>query len=302
MGSLLFQFKSCIDGNYSPGADKHSCKRNKSGKIKIFSASTRKALMKFSGNLVNYLNSNYPDVKKLKDIKIEYIENFLIDKSKICSPYTIGQYKSYLRTLEKLIKQHYHFTVKLYPNELILPVKKKRTNKIREIYMRQEDIDKVLNLKSNSKCMIGLRFADLFGLRVSEICSLKGKDIDLTKNILHIHESKGKRSRNLPIDNILKLSLCQEVKSKVNDNDRVCPVRENTLNKFLSRKLISLNITRYQSSKTGVHSIRKKVAKDKMKEDMKLGMTKQQAMDDTSKFLGHNKNRNSVINTYVKSK
>ncbi|MBP3916190.1 tyrosine-type recombinase/integrase [Clostridium sp.] len=306
MGSLIYQFKSSIDGNFRPGAEKHSCKKNKSGKVIVFSYSTRESLIKFSCNLVNFLKDNYPEVKKLKEIEMDHIYAFFEEKKKTCSQYTLDQYRSYLHTLEKLIKQHYHFRVKLYPEEKIYKSSKKKKieTKLRNVSMKQEDLDALLKYKanSNSKCMVGLRLADLFGLRVSEICSLKAKDINLEKNYLHIHESKGKRSRNIPIENFMQMSLCNELVEKFLPEERVCPVREDTLNKFLSRGCASLHITRYKNAKTGVHSIRKKVAKQKLASEKKNGSTLQEAKDTTSKYLGHNENRNTVMNAYIKSK
>lgn len=303
MGSLKYQFKSVIDANFKEGVDKHSYKKLKNGKTRIFSYSTRRAYIKFSCNLVNYLKVNYPEVKRLIEIKPNHLEDFFTYKAQYCTPNTIYQYSRYLHTLEKLIKQTLHFNVNLTEGYNI-PKRDKKSGKIRVYSMKQSDLSKVLESCKDSKspCVIGLRLVDLFGLRVSEICKLKGKDIDLENNILHIHESKGKRSRNLPINNLLRRQLCIELKENVSDEERVCPVREDTLNKFLSRKLTSLKITAYKGGKTGIHSIRKKAAKEWVNDCTYYGMTKKESLDYVSNQLGHNNNREAVINTYVNAK
>ena len=105
-----------------------------------------------------------------------------------------------------------------------------------------------------------------------------------------------------PIDTLLKISLCSDAIKDLDSNDRICPVREDSLNRYLNRGLKEMNITRYSNSKTGIHSIRKKVAKEKMTEAKTEGYTNQQSRDKTSKYLGHNKNRDAVINAYIHTK
>lgn len=303
MGSLRYQFVSVIDDNFKEGVDKHSYKKLKNGKTRIFSYSTRRAYIKFTSNMVNYFKENCPEIKKIVHIKPDHLQSFFDAKKNTCGPYTIYQYSRYLHTLEKLIKQTLHFKVNLTEGYVIPKVEKKSKNRKRTVAMSQDDLSKVLKKIKNSKspAIIGIRLAEQFGLRVSEICKLKGKDVDVINGFIHIHESKGKRSRNLPIDNLLKIQLCSEIKENVADEERVCPLREDSLNKFLHRNLISLNITRYKDAKTGIHSIRKRCAKEGLKSYKSNGYTNQQALDSVSNDLGHNKNRNAVINTYVKS-
>lgn len=305
MGSLFYQFKSAIDGNFVPGLDKHSYKRNKNKKkLLIVSYEYRRSLIKFSHTLCDYLKNQYDDVKNIKDITSDHMQSFFDYKSSYCSAYTIRQYCSYTRTLDKLIKQHFHFNSYLSKGYIISKVPKNYNQvKIRNISMKPIHYNAVIKVleNSNSAALSGIKLAEAFGLRVSEICKLKGKDINLDDGFIHIHDSKGKRSRNLPIDTLFKIELCRNIKNNIDDNDRVCPIRENSVNAALRRALLKNNITVYSQSKTGIHSIRKMVSKEVLNSFKTSGMTNQESIDFTSNFLGHNKNRNYVINSYIKS-
>lgn len=301
MGSLLHQFVHAIDYNFCPGLDKHNFKKQPTKKVKIASYSYRRNLIDFAANLVHFLKANYPEVHKLKEIQPAYVGQFIKEKEESgCSHSTLIQYRSYLRTLDKLITQTYYFKVHLareLPDFVGTPKK-------RDIYMRQEHIDAILELRKNSKspALLGLRINNIFGLRTSETIKLIGKDFDLDNKVLHIVDSKGGRSRDLDLDTPEKIDIAIEVRSKFNDDEKVVPLLESGFNSFITDSLETLGIEDYKKAKTSNHAIRKKVAIGVMQDNLNKGLSEQDAKDATSKFLGHNKKRNAVVDAYIKAK
>ena len=100
-------------------------------------------------------------------------------------------YQYGIKKLERICNEHLYLNVKLYDTNLNL---EGITPYIRDIEMSDNDLDILLNeiKNSNSKAKLGIELLCYFGLRVSEICKLKGQDISLENMTLHIHESKGK--------------------------------------------------------------------------------------------------------------
>lgn len=290
MSSLLNQFTYAVDSNFCPGLNKRSYKRSGMKKVKIASYQYRRNLIHFSGNITNYLKANY-QVKNLKDIRSDYIYSFFKYKELTgCSHRTLVQYRSYINVLDKLITQTYHMKVHLKKG---VPEIGGTPNK-RVLYMRQEHIDAILELRKNSKspALLALRINNIFGLRVSEDVKLLGKDFDLEKNTLHIVDSKGGRCRDLPLDTPEKLEIAKEINSKFAPNERVVPLRATSVNQFVTRALKHLNITDYVGANTVTHAIRKKVARDLYEQtnDKKA----------VTIHLGHN--RICVADTYINAR
>lgn len=296
MGSLKNQFIRVIDQNFTPGLNKHSYKKQKNNKQKIPSYKYRKNLIDFACNLSNYLTTNY-NIKNIKEIKQEHIIAFFKEKEcncnngRGCSHTTLIQYRSYINKLDKLIKQTYKFNSHLAEG---VPKKLGGSEKIRNLYLKQEHIDKILEEKYGSKsyAVLGIKINELFGLRAEETTKLKAKDFDLINMKLHVVDGKNGKSRDLGIDTEKKLELAKEIRRKLSDEERVIKMRSKSFSQFINRSLIELGIDDYKEAKTSNHSIRKNAA---IKEYERTG-----DKETTSKFLGHN--RTNIVDTYTHSK
>lgn len=296
MGSLKNQFVRVIDLNFTPGLNKHSYKKQNINKQKIPSFRYRKNLIDFSCNLSNYLTANYK-IKYIKEIKKEYITAFFKYKEtnsnngKGCSHTTLIQYKSYINKLDKLIQQTYKFNAHLADG---VPKKLRGNPKIRNLYLKQEHIDAILEEKSDSisDAVLGIKINNMFGLRAEETTKLKGKDFDIINMKLHVVDGKNSKSRDLDIDTEEKLELAKEIRKTFNDEERVVKMRSKSLSQFITRSLIELEIDDYKEAKTSNHAIRKAAA---IKEYERTG-----DKEATSKFLGHN--RTNIVDTYTHSK
>lgn len=296
MGSLKNQFIRVIDKNFTPCLNKHSYKKQKINKQKVPSYKYRKNLIDFACNLSNYLTSNYK-IKYIKEIKKEHITAFFKEKEcncnngRGCSHTTLIQYRSYINKLDKLIKQTYKFNSHLAEG---VPKKLGGSDKIRNLYLKQEHIDKILEEKYDSKsyAVLGIKINELFGLRAEETTKLKSGDFDLINMKVHIVDGKNGKSRDLNIDTQQKLELAKEIRQKFNDEERIVKMRSKSFSQFINRSLIDLGIDDYKNAKTSNHSIRKSAA---INEYERTG-----DKEATSKFLGHN--RTNIVDTYTHSR
>lgn len=296
---LFYQFYKAIEKCIAIGADKHSYKKSGCKKVKIFSYEDRRNIIKATSLLCDFLEEYYPEIELIKNINTKHIQEFFIEKSNYCTKSTLKNYNYCIRKLEKMIKQELRLYVD-YTSNVIMP--KGKSVKVREIDMTEEDLKVLLEEcnKSNSKAAIGIKLAVMFGLRVSEVCKLKGGDIRVDKGIIHIHESKGKRSRDIRIESIAQKELAEYIKSIVLEDERICKVREDTVNVTIQRMLIKNKIDKYRKSKTGVHAIRKTYAKNDFYENLHKYGDETKAWNETSAKLGHNDGRKALKNVYVK--
>ena len=296
---LFYQFYKAIKPCVCLGVDKHSYKKSGCDKVKIFSYEDRRNIIKVTGLLCDYLEEFYPEIEYIKNIKCEHVQQFFLEKANYCSKSTLKNYNYCIRKLEKIVKQELHLHVN-YTSNVIIP--KSCNVALRTIKMSDDDLNILLGEcdKSNSKAVNGIKLAILFGLRVSEVCKIKGKDLKMDEGIIHIHDSKGKRCRDIKIETEEQRKLCEYIKAIVSGEDRICPLREDSVNTTIKRMLIKNKITRYKESKTSIHSIRKNYATKDFEENLKETDDVNKAWDKTAEKLGHNSGRIALKNVYVK--
>lgn len=302
--NLAYQFKNAIDQSFSGGGfDKHSLKNDgaKPGDH-VYSYSERENLIKTSHQVGDFIKENYSNVKYVKDIKSEMIQEFLNSKSYACSNSTLGQYRSRINTLQTVINNIYHVKSD-FTKDLITPVAVSKTEKLRNIAMDTQDLQKILqrakNMDSKSQASIAIEFAGRFGLRVSECCKLRTIDINLDKMELSIIGSKGGRSRVIPIKS-RDVEFLKKIITGKGKWDRICKIKEDSVNKYLVRAEEALGIRgKYRQACTGIHCIRKMVAQRIFDEFRAKDFSRKDALNETSQYLGHGKNRDELMKEYV---
>lgn len=303
MASIKGQVFHVIDSNFNPGQEKRNDKFDDNmDKAKIYSFSERNNLRQTAMELADYCKASY-DVKQLKHISFGMVRRFMKEKAKTCNQTTLNNISSRLNKLEKLVNQTYksadvnwsYVQVKSLIGE----------EKLRDIPMDRKDFNKLISYaKDNnltSKAVIGVELAGAFGLRVSEVCKLQVRDIDLSNMTLHIHESKGGLSRDLKINEEQKI-LVEKAISNKGFLDRIVPIKEDSVNKWIREtlpKVKGIEADKYIKAKTGIHSIRKMWATERYHELMAKGLDDKEASNVVSIELGHGENRWDVIKNYI---
>jgi integrase len=301
--NIQYQFMNAIDQSFDGGGhDKHSDKHTGKQLDTVYSYGERSNLMDLSSQVSKFIKENYPDVKKVLDIKGEMIQDFLNSKATTCNKETLGQYASRIHKLEHVINKTYKGNI-TWHSDLITPVANTGTNKTRDIAMNRKDYSSILNrayvMGSKSMSVVAIELSGRFALRVSETCKLQPRDIDFDKMRLHVHESKGGRSRDIEISPEDIDFLKRTIDGKQQDK-RIVAIKEDSVNKYLTRSQEALNIrSRYRDAKTGVHSIRKMVAQEQYDKHRRNGLSKKEALNKVSEYLGHGKNRTETMKQYI---
>lgn len=294
--NLKYQFLHAIEKNFKEGVDKHSDKKNNIRATgKIYSYSDRKNLIDLSSNFANWMKNSYPDVKLIKDIQSHHIQEFLNNKAQDCSAATLKNYVSRFKKLEKQANDTYNTKLKF---DVVAPAGRNESQKIRTASMTSSDYKKLESSYKNEydNGRIAINLAARSGLRVSEVAKLKGSDINLKEKYIHIADSKGKRSRDIPIQE-KDISYYTELKNHIGDG-RCCPIQQESILKSVNRHMISSGIKEnYQE--TAIHSIRKMYAQNSFDALRDQGKSITQAWSQVSVNLGHGANRPELMKTYI---
>lgn len=297
--NIKYQFKYCIEKNFFEGMNKHSMKKNKDmNGTRIFSYSDRKNLIDFSANFSNFLKEKYPNLKFIRDIKQEHIQEFLNIKEKNnCSSETLKQYFYKFKKLENVANSIYDIDVNFTKN-VVIPAG--ISDKIRNTDMKEADFLALRNYFKDKKTVakIAIEVAHRSGLRVSEIAKLQKRDIDLEKNVIRIIDSKGKRDREVPISKE-DYGFYKKLKESVSfDTDRICAVRKDSINKAINRGLKALGLSeKYRD--TSIHALRKSYAQRQFDNLRFEGKNVSEALNIVSALLGHGENRSELMRQYV---
>lgn len=300
--NLQYQFKAAVDYGFKERMDKHAIKAElgKEMSDKVFSYRARKALVQTGAQFANYIKENYPNVKYIKDIESKHAEAFLkAAKDRGCSNDTIRQYKARMGKLALLAENKYHTEISYMNNvEISLNTEKK---KVRDKAFSRNDYNTIMEYTAQSKShsRTGLRLAEITGARAEEITNIRVKDVRLEIGIIHIHNGKGKRSRDIPIKE-KDMQYVAELIIRQNPEQKLVPVRPNSLNQYLGRQCERLGITDYKKAKTGIHAIRKMYATEAYEERRCKGMSHEEAWGEVSSILGHGKHRMDLFYVYVK--
>ena len=300
--NLQYQFKTAVDHGFKEGMDKHAIKAELGRKMadKVFSYKIRKALVQTGAQFANYIKRNYPQIKYIKDIQSEHVEAFLKDAiCRGCSNITVQQYKTRLDKLALLAERKYHTPVRYMEH---VKIKWKENIKtVRDKAFTRKDYNTVMEYTKDSRSYsrIGLELAGMTGARAEEITNIRAKDIKLDQKIIHIHNGKGKRSRDIPIQS-KDMGRLSELIMALRPEEKLVPVRANSLNQYLARQCFRLGITEYKEAKTGIHAIRKMYATEAYLARLNSGMGKEEAWGEVSGILGHGKDRMDLFKVYVK--
>ena len=304
--NLNYQFQNSIERAFSGGGvDKHSLKfEQHTGRQSIvYSYAERKSLINLTHLITDFTKKNYPEVKLIKDIKLNVIQEFLNSKASDCSKATLGLYTSLLNKVEGIVNANYKENKVEWYRDLITPASEKGQDKIRDIAMDKTEYDAIIkrgyDMETKSKAFIALETAGRFAMRVCETCTIEARDVNMERMMLHIHESKGGRSRDVKIKTEDKPFL-QRITFGKDPTERICNIKEDSVNKYLERAESALGFReKFKDSCTGVQSIRKMVAQQIYDKYRASGLTQKQSLTATSIYLGHGENRDETMKQYV---
>lgn len=301
--NLKYQFKTCIEKNFKIGMDKHSIKKNNQmNNTRIFSYADRKNLINFTANFSNWMKENHSEVKLVKHINSNHVQEFLNDKAENCSQATLSEYSSHIRKMSNLINSTYKTNVKY---DFKTPESSSGKQILRDQQMKLEDYKKIYEaMKDGSNGQKAIEIGKNFGLRVSEITKLQKRDIDLVKREIFVKDAKGSRDRTVKFNTEEQIKVATKLYNSVSrDLDRIVAVKENSINMALNRAMKKVNI-KNEYKETSFHSIRKLYAQKEYDRLRNEGNSIEMACCKVSEQLGHSAERGldeKLIRRYIKN-
>lgn len=326
--SLFFQCTSAIDGCFSMHFDKHSSKHQKGQQPeqnwRIYSFASKSALYDTAHNLCQYIKENYPEIRKVKEIRMEQCQSWLNSKAKAgCTLCTVETYKSNLVKLSKVVN-HYFGIHTNYETKVHAELVADRTSP-REFALSDAEIDRVrASIVKPCHSSNFFLFSTYTSVRVNSVEKLLVSDLRYDKDengenrvTVAIRNDKGSRDRTIIVTDERFYSFCRSLTDGKKGSDSLFGgIKKGSANRWLNRRLHRLGIivprdrTVGSNSvlKSGNHSIRKAAVQAYYRKQYQSYIDRgrspadaqRQAAQDVCIRLGHN-GRQDIINIYLKA-
>ncbi len=149
-------------------------------KISAFSPRTIKSYSLCAQKIYQHFQK---PLNKISESEFKQYLAILADKN--YSPYTLNLYHATMKyVIEKIYGQHFSYRFSYAKRHKKLPV-----------ILSRKEIKRIIESVSNTKHKLLLSLAYGAGLRVSEIVTLKIKDVDFSELTIHIKKAKGNKDR-----------------------------------------------------------------------------------------------------------
>ena len=289
---------SSVENGFRPGMDKHAAKKqNKETDYKIYSFASRKELISFCHRFTDFMKEKFPDVRKVKDIEISHINSYLASKTNVTQK-TIQHEISCINKMQLCCNKKFGISVDWKTDRIVPKVNIQTRRNIVFSDEQMVELKKYFNSKRDSHSKTAFFIGERFALRASEIEKLQKRDFRENDKILHIHDSKGKRSRDIPLSDS-DIVFLRKITKGLSNGDRIVPIRADSICAALNRACKALGYKEIVAAKSSYHCLRKYVITKRYKEEKTIiGMKK--ARENCMEYLGHSRNRKDLFSTYIK--
>lgn len=291
---------SAINDAFKPGMDKHSIKQSEGSDHRIYSYAARDDMISFSKNFAHYMKENFPEIKQVREITVEHINSFLASRTGVTEK-TIRHDTSCFNKLQLVCSRKFGLKDLDWKSDRVVPTVEKE--RIRDAVFSDKQISllkEYFATKGDSNGKTAFDIALRTSCRVSEIIKLQARDLKVSPDgtgILSIVDSKGKRSRDIELTKS-DVSFFKDIIGDKKGNERLVPLRANSVNQYLHRACEKLGFTNITTAKTGYHSLRKATIRAFYKEHLpELGAKK--CKEVCMERLGHSATRSDLIKTYL---
>lgn len=243
----------------------------------------------------NYIKDKELNIKEIKNIDSKTIQNFLNDKAKTCTNNTINTYAQSLNKIAAICNKNYSSCNLNWKSEVVIPAAVTQKSQLRGLknQMPTSDLNKVCDYAKNNYSLSGqvILSQRQLGIRVNELITIKVENIDFQKGIVNILNCKGGKDLTREITPELRKVLDKTIQNRNISKGRLFPVTENAVNTYLRRTEEKLGI----QGRYSIHNIRSTIAQEHYDDLRNSGVDIKEALKQTSLWLNHGENRESLL-------
>lgn len=280
------EIKDAVHQNFREGIDKHSRKADGGMDGKITGYTTKKDTVDVAKNFGSWMAEHHPEVKSPLATKKEMITEFLEEKAKECTQYTIDTYRDRIKAIGKCVAAKYHTKVDWSVPEVIA-VRAEAPDRGAKHTMPKEYRDKLLAWadKSDAGSAFAVKMEAFLGARVSDVAyGMK----DLGDRML-LPNCKGGKKLYRPITPEFRAILDDPRYAQYKRGQGFALPKDDSINTWIRRAFKAMGLERYS-----FHDFRRLCAQEHYDELRHGGATRSEALKSTSEWLNHGRKRNTM--------
>lgn len=309
------QFLRAILGCCKFGESKHAYKRGTENGGQgympespyIFSDNYKESLKEFAFMAAKFINSNFPEIKLLKNIKVRYWNALMETKVGKCSTKTLNLYRSHIHKLELCVEHHYLLKYSLnWTKGLVVPdsMKTPLGELLRVQQMSRKDFESIMEYAQRdgtwSRAPVSWMLSSIIGLRVAEAADICVKNVFISEEgkwgLGYVEVwGKGKRHRKIDISTQEARAYLIKVTDGRDPDEKIVGIKADSINHALRAAAIDLNLKK-KYPYTGTHSIRKLYSQELFRfVQSEKKMKEYEAMRYVNAQLGHSEERDEEL-------
>lgn len=274
----------------------------------VYSVKYTENLRNFANSFAKFMNREFPEVRYLKDIKIDHFQRY-IDQNLKNSNFSIRTAKGYTSYMSKIgeMSKGYFKNCHLpdFKNEIVIPKTVTEEKLLRNVPMREQDFQKLeMYMRGHNSCA---KFVPSMvvtcGLRTDEISFVRPEHIRFNRDgsvVVEVHNPKGGRYREITVDRE-RAGIWREVVEHAERHGwETLTEHYNTeaVQKALRRGMKAVGISEKYPRQAN-HAIRKLFAVRLFKDYLSKGMDEKRAWGFVSTACGHGFSRADLKQVYL---
>jgi len=297
--NIKHQIQQAINNNFNEGIDKHASKHQDQQEehTQVYSYDEKFRLLDTAKMLQNYIKDTGLNIKEIKNITPELIQQFLNNKSSKCTQNTINTYAQSLNKIAAICNKNYSSCNLTWKKDIVIPTAITSKSNLRGVnnQMPLSDLNKICEYAKQNYSVSGqavLAQREL-GIRINELTTIKVENIDLKNNVVHLINCKGGKNLDREITPELRKIFEENIKMRNITKGRLFPTSENTVNTYLRRTEEKLDI----QGRYSIHNIRSSIAQEYYDRLRNSGVSKSDSIKQTSIWLNHGPDRENLLKT-----
>jgi len=245
-------------------------------------------LINYSPRTIEAYTNVYKDIyhvlgKPPKDISRDEIEQYLLDKKdKGSAPQTIALYANALNFLYR----------ELYQRADFVPFRMPKKNKALPVVLNRNEVLRIISIPKNKKHRLMLAISYGSGFRVSELISLRARDIDVSEKVVTIRGGKGRKDRVTTLSESLIQDIQDIIACKKGDDFVFESERGGKLTSATPQKIFQVALAKAGIQKQATfHSLRHSFATHLLEDGVDMRYVQE--------LLGHASIKTTQIYTHV---
>lgn len=292
--NLCHELRTAVFDSFHEGIDKHAVKANGGGDSLVFSYAQKGQLLDVATNFATWIKDNMPEIKKPWQLTSDHARVYLEHKvAGDCTQETITTYRSALIKLGECVNRRFKANIDLHTEKLTANVPKSAQRGAESVISRSDYERLIAYGDAHKPCgsAIAIKLERELGVRVGDAAY----GLRVRPDGIEVHGKGNRIILRVYTPELRAIVERMEAAGMVRADGKINLPKDDSVNTYLRRTQDKLGLERHS-----FQDLRRYVAQEHYDSYRRAGMTRQEALSETGKWLSHGEEREKlVLESYV---